>query len=82
MALQQFDEAHNSAFYSEALSAARLPSASTPSTQNSGSCPKIVETILEAVALRVNQLRGAEHGGMVKSGTRVNSPLEFLGFGR
>ena len=26
MALQQFDEAHNSAFYSEALLAARLPS--------------------------------------------------------
>lgn len=43
---------------------------------------QIVETILEAVALRVKQVRGVEHGGMVKSGSRVNSPLEFLGFGR
>jgi hypothetical protein len=32
VALQQFDESHNSAFYSEALFAARLPSASTQST--------------------------------------------------
>ena len=32
VALQQFDELHNSAFYSEVLFAARLQSASTPST--------------------------------------------------
>jgi hypothetical protein len=32
VALQQFDQVHNSAFYSEALAAARLPSGSTPSS--------------------------------------------------